>query len=68
MLFPDFSNDEYGPNIFAGLAAWGSLLAVWLSFKSTAYSAGEGKAFLTSMRLGWFEVKNYLTGLLPWKN
>lgn len=71
MFFPDFfnlSSQEHGPDLFGGLALWGSIFAFWLSFKSTAYSAGEGKGFLTSMKLGWFEVKNFITGFLQWKN
>ncbi len=68
IFLPSFSNDEFGPNLFLGLAVWSSLFAFWLSFKSTAYSAGEGEGFLTAMKLAWFEVKNFLIGLLPWKN
>lgn len=61
------STNESGPNITAGLIAWTSLLAFWLSFKSTSYSAGSNHGFIESMKLAFIEVKFFFSGILPWK-
>ena len=68
IIFSSFANYERASDIVAGLILWSCIFALWLSFKSVAYSAGQGESFLTAMKLSWLETKNHLSGLIPWKN
>jgi len=67
LISPGESDNEFGPSLTGGLIAWTSLLAFWLSFKSTSYSAGSNHGFFESMKLAFVEVKFYFSGFLPWK-
>ena len=62
IIVPDDPSTRIGPSLIGLFTVPATLLAFWLSFKSTSYSAGENYGFLKSMKLATLEVKYFFSG------
>ena len=63
-IVPGEPETRVGPSLMGLFGVPVTLLAFWLSFKSTSYSAGQHHGFLESMKLAVLEVKYFFSGFL----